>query len=108
MTPAPATVHRADDDRYMREGTEWALCRYISWPVLTDDDTEVTCRACLRKMGPGDDGQGRLRKTVYLPPECWTWLEATAAHDQSARSDVLEGLVLLAMDEAEDKARAAG
>lgn len=52
----------------------------------------------------GDDAEGRIRKGVYLSPECWAWLEATAERDGTARSDLLEGLVLLAMDDAEERA----
>ncbi len=55
-------------------------------------------------MGAGDDSQGRLRRAVYLAPEAWEWLEATAESDETSRSDLLEGLVLLAMDR--DSARA--
>lgn len=51
------------------------------------------------------DAEGRLRRGVYLPEECWAWLEATAERDGTSRSDLLEGLVLLAMDDAEDRAR---
>jgi hypothetical protein len=48
-----------------------------------------------------DDAQGRERRAVYLPAACWEWLEATAERDGTSRSDLLEGLVLLAMDESE-------
>lgn len=51
-------------------------------------------------MSAGDDAEGRLRKAVYLAPDLWAWLEATAARDGTSRSDLLEGLVMLAMDEA--------
>lgn len=58
------------------------------------------------------DAEGRPRRCVYLPAECWEWLEATAKRDAgveraradrpgvkpSGVSDLLEGLVLLAMD----------
>jgi hypothetical protein len=47
---------------------------------------------------PTRDGEDRDRRAVYLPDECWDWLERTAEHDKSSRSDILEGLVLLAMD----------
>lgn len=47
------------------------------------------------------DPEGRVRKGVYLPPECWDWLDRTAQQDRSGRSDILEGLVLLAMDKEE-------
>lgn len=46
------------------------------------------------------DPEGRERRAIYLRPEQWEWLEATAAKDGTARSDLIEGLVLLAMDEA--------
>lgn len=52
------------------------------------------------------DAQGRERRGVYLPPECWAWLETTADADTPGRgergsiNDLLEGLVLLAMDRA--------
>lgn len=49
------------------------------------------------------DASGRQRRAVYLPEECWDWLEATAERDGTSRSDLLEGLVLLAMDEAEER-----
>lgn len=47
------------------------------------------------------DSQGRERRAVMLAPELWDWLELTAHHDGTSRSDLLEGLVLLAMDAAE-------
>lgn len=47
------------------------------------------------------DAEGRVRLAVYLPRECWDWLADTAARDGTSRSDLLEGLVLLAMDDAE-------
>jgi hypothetical protein len=40
---------------------------------------------------------------VTLPDECWDWLGRTAEHDGSSRDDLIEGLVLLAMDAAADK-----
>lgn len=46
------------------------------------------------------DAEGRERRAVYLPRELWDWLEATAAHDETSRSDLLEELILLAMDQA--------
>lgn len=49
------------------------------------------------------DAEGRERRAVYLPPECWDWLEDQAAADRSSRSDLLEGIVLLAMDKAHDE-----
>lgn len=49
------------------------------------------------------DGEDRDRRAVYLPDECWDWLEKTAEHDGVSRSDLLEGLVLLAMDEEKDR-----
>jgi hypothetical protein len=52
-----------------------------------------------------EDAEGRQRKAVYLPEECWDWLEAVAERDGTSRSDLLEGLVLLAMDEASERAR---
>lgn len=55
-----------------------------------------------------DDPEGRLRKAVYLPSECWEWLERVARRDGVARSDLLEGLVLLAMDADERSPIAAG
>jgi hypothetical protein len=36
---------------------------------------------------------------VVLPQDCIDWLERTASRDGSSRSDLLEGLVLLAMDD---------
>ena len=50
-----------------------------------------------------DDAQGRDRRGVYLPSACWDFLERIAARDGVSRSDFLEGLVLLAMDD--DEAR---
>lgn len=102
-------VHAADDEHYEATGDERPLCRFLRHAIVTGDPAEVSCRACRRKLGQragagparrrtGDDGEGRLRRAVYLPAECWEWLEATAAHDRSSRSDLLEGLVLAAMD----------
>ena len=45
------------------------------------------------------DHDGRRRSGVWLPDECWAWLDATAQRDGTSRSDLVEGLVLLAMDE---------
>jgi hypothetical protein len=44
------------------------------------------------------DAQGRERRGVYLPRECWDWLHERAGRDDSSVSDLLEGLVLLAQD----------
>lgn len=52
-----------------------------------------------------DDDDGRDRGAVYLPTECWDWLERTARRDGTSRSDLLEGLVLLAMDDEEERQR---
>jgi hypothetical protein len=38
------------------------------------------------------------RGGITLPEECWAWLRETAHRDGSTRDDLLEGLVLLAMD----------
>lgn len=46
------------------------------------------------------DAEGRDRRGVYLPPDLWDWLDETAQRDGSSRSDLLEGLVLLARDRA--------
>ena len=51
-----------------------------------------------------DDAEGRDRRAVYLPSECWDFLERVAARDGTSRSDFLEGLVLLAMDDEEARA----
>jgi hypothetical protein len=40
------------------------------------------------------------RGGVTLPDVCWDWLNETASHDGSSRDDLLEGIVLLAMDAA--------
>jgi metal-responsive CopG/Arc/MetJ family transcriptional regulator len=45
------------------------------------------------------DHDGRRRSGVWLPDECWNWLDATARRDGTSRSDLVEGLVLLGMDE---------
>jgi hypothetical protein len=45
------------------------------------------------------DPEGRIRKAVYLPRECWDWLEVRSGKDNSSRNDLLEGIILLAMDE---------
>lgn len=50
--------------------------------------------------------EGRVRLAVSLAPDLWDWLERTAAHDGTSRSDLLEGLVMLAMDEEQAKAAA--
>lgn len=46
------------------------------------------------------DADGRERRGVYLAPALWAWLEATAERDGTSRNDLLEGLVMLAMDDA--------
>ena len=51
------------------------------------------------------DHDGRRRSGVWLPDECWDWLDRTSARDGASRSDLLEGLVLLAMDEYEEQRR---
>jgi hypothetical protein len=53
------------------------------------------------------DTEGRRRSGVWLPDECWDWLDATSRRDGTSRSDLMEGLVLLAMDEDEDEGRPA-
>jgi hypothetical protein len=53
------------------------------------------------------DAEGRERRAVYLAPACWAWLEAVAARDGTSRSDLLEGLVLIAMDDDKLQAQAA-
>jgi hypothetical protein len=58
-----------------------------------------------RRLGQRDH-EGRRRSGVWLPDECWDWLGAVSARDGSSRSDLLEGLVLLAMDVEEDRAKA--
>jgi hypothetical protein len=45
------------------------------------------------------DHEGRRRSGVWLPDECWDWLDANKAEGLT-RSDLMEGLVLLAMDAA--------
>lgn len=44
------------------------------------------------------DAEGRERRGVYLPRECWDWLTSRSGRDDTSTSDLLEGLVLLAMD----------
>jgi hypothetical protein len=44
------------------------------------------------------DHPGERRIGVWLSEECIAWLDKTAERDQSTRSDLLDGLVLLAMD----------
>jgi hypothetical protein len=52
---------------------------------------------------PGErDREGRRRSGVWLPDECWAWLDANKAPGFS-RSDFLEGIVYLAMDDEEDR-----
>jgi len=48
------------------------------------------------------DGEGRVRRAIYMAPELWAWVEKTAEEDEMGRSDLMEGLVLLAMDADED------
>lgn len=47
------------------------------------------------------DHDGRRRTGVWLSDDCWDWLEITSRRDGTSRSDLLEGLVLLAMDDEE-------
>lgn len=52
---------------------------------------------------PGErDAEGRRRSGVWLPDDCWDWLDANKAEGMT-RSDLLEGLILLAMDDQEDR-----
>lgn len=44
------------------------------------------------------DPATRHRGGITLPETCWEWLRATADRDGSTRDDLIEGLVLLAMD----------
>lgn len=52
----------------------------------------------VRDQGPRPTRPPRRRSGVELPDEVWDWLDKTAAHDGTSRSDLVEGLVLLAMD----------
>lgn len=45
------------------------------------------------------DHDGRRRSGVWLTDEQWAWLDQASSRDGMSRSDLLEGLVLLAMDE---------
>jgi hypothetical protein len=47
----------------------------------------------------------RHRGGVILSEDCWAWLRRIAHRDGGTRDDLLEGLVLLAMDEERDKAQ---
>lgn len=47
------------------------------------------------------DGQGRVRKAVYPAPEIWARPGAIAERDGTSRSDLLEGIVPVAIDEEE-------
>jgi hypothetical protein len=52
---------------------------------------------------PGErDAEGRRRSGMWLPDECWEWLDANKAEGFN-RSDLLEGLIYLAMDEQEER-----
>ena len=53
---------------------------------------------------PERDHEGRRRSGVWLPDECWDWLDRRSQRDGGSRSDLVEGLVLLAMDEDESVA----
>ena len=48
------------------------------------------------------------RGGVTLPEECWAWLRQTADRDGFSRDDLLEGIVLLAMDADEAKSNIGG
>jgi hypothetical protein len=50
----------------------------------------------------------RYRSGVTLPAECWEWLAEVCQRDGSRRDDLLEGIVLLAMDADEQKLRCTG
>lgn len=47
------------------------------------------------------DAEGRRRSGVWLPDECWDWLYDRSADGGLQTSDLIEGLVLLAIDREE-------
>lgn len=68
--------------------------------VLTDADIEVLADEAERgyDLPKLDRSKAKHRGGIVLPEDCWEWLRTTADHDGSSRDDLIEGLVLLAMD----------